>query len=197
MTSFWCRCCLQWTDFKFQLSGVTIFNFKQVNGTWVVTNLLNRSAGRSNQPELLFKIGPFTGFAKFHRKIPAPDSLFNQVLGWMPGDLLKWKLRYRCFPVNFAKILTASSLLIPLVAAASVKGKLWKPCKLFSPYILSVEGNAAHDKPNFNFKLIHIKLFACYLQISVSTTFEIMGGMKIKPMFTNFKDAVNFHELAR
>ena len=52
-------------------------------------------------------------FHKIHRKLPAPEPLFNKVTGLMPSTLLKkrsttWlkkRLWHKCFPVNFAKFL--------------------------------------------------------------------------------------------
>ena len=36
-------------------------------------------------------------------KIPVPESLFNKVAGLRPATLLKKRLWYKCFPMNFAK----------------------------------------------------------------------------------------------
>ena len=41
-------------------------------------------------------------FHIFHRKTPAPESLFNEVTG-QPATLLKKRLWHKCFPVNFVK----------------------------------------------------------------------------------------------
>ena len=45
---------------------------------------------------MFYKKDVLRKFCKIHRKIPVPDSL-NKVSGL---------LRHRCFPVNFAKLLT-------------------------------------------------------------------------------------------
>ena len=51
----------------------------------------------------------FSKFRKIYIKTPVPKSLFNKVAG----------LRYRCFPVNFAKILRTTFFTEHLLVAAS------------------------------------------------------------------------------
>ena len=41
---------------------------------------------------------------KIHRKIPAPESLLNKIVGLQPGTLLKKRLMRRCLPVNLPTI---------------------------------------------------------------------------------------------
>ena len=49
-------------------------------------------------------------FAKFTRKHMYQSLFFNKIEGLRPATLLKKRLVHRCFPVNFAKFLTAPSL---------------------------------------------------------------------------------------
>ena len=44
-------------------------------------------------------------FHKIHRKTPVLDTFFNKLAGLRPATLLKKRLWYRCFPVNFVKFL--------------------------------------------------------------------------------------------
>ena len=44
----------------------------------------------------------FLKFRKIHKKTPVPES---KVVGLRPATLLKKRLRHRCFPMNFAKLL--------------------------------------------------------------------------------------------
>ena len=44
-------------------------------------------------------------FAKFTGKHLCQSLFFNKVAGLRPATLLKKRLWYRCFPVNFAKFL--------------------------------------------------------------------------------------------
>ena len=47
----------------------------------------------------------FRNFAKFTGKHLYQSLFFNKVVGLRPATLLKKRLWYRCFPVNFAKFL--------------------------------------------------------------------------------------------
>ena len=42
-------------------------------------------------------------FHKIHRKTPVPEAFFNKVAGLRLATLLKKRLWYRCFPVNFVQ----------------------------------------------------------------------------------------------
>ena len=54
-------------------------------------------------------------------------SLFlNKVFGWRPAILLKKRLYYRCFPVNFSKLLRTPFDRTPQVTDSVYSQKLWK-----------------------------------------------------------------------
>ena len=53
-------------------------------------------------PEVFYKKGVLKNFAKFTKKRLYQSLLFNKVVGPRPATLLKRRLWYRCFPVNFA-----------------------------------------------------------------------------------------------
>ena len=44
-------------------------------------------------------------FHKIHRKTPVPETFFSKAAGLRPATLLKKRLWYRLFPVNFVKFL--------------------------------------------------------------------------------------------
>ena len=82
--------------------------------------LLRMMNNRSNRPEVFCKKGVLRNFAKFTGKHLCQSLFFNR-----PTALLKKRLWHRCFPMNFAKFLTA--LLFhrtPLVAASGVFRRL-------------------------------------------------------------------------
>ena len=58
-------------------------------------------------------------FAKFTRKHLRQSLFFNKVADRRSATLLKWRLWYRCFPVNFPKFLRAPSLTEHVWATAS------------------------------------------------------------------------------
>ena len=65
---------------------------------------------RSSNQRSSLRIGVLRNFAKFTGK-PLCQSLFlNKVAGVRPATLLKKRLRQRCFPVNFAKLIRTSFL---------------------------------------------------------------------------------------
>ena len=47
---------------------------------------------------------------KYHRKMPALESVFNKVGGIRTCNFITKELQYRCFPVKFAKFLRISIL---------------------------------------------------------------------------------------
>ena len=66
------------------------------------------------------KKGVLGNFTKFTGKHLCQSLFFNEVAGLRPATLLKKRLWYRCFPVNFAKFLrtlflqsTSGRLLLP------------------------------------------------------------------------------------
>ena len=78
---------------------------------WCVSEVLCARArptgiGRAICPGLFCKKGVFRNFAKFRGKHLCQSLFFNKVAGLRPAaTLLKKKLWYRCFPVNFTKFL--------------------------------------------------------------------------------------------
>ena len=65
---------------------------------------------KSSRPEVFYKKGVLRNFAKFTGKHLCQSLFFNKVAGLRPATLLKKRLWYRCFSVNFAKFLGTSFL---------------------------------------------------------------------------------------
>ena len=65
---------------------------------------------RSSHRMCSVKKGVLRYFAKLTGKYLCQSLFFNKVTGLTPATLLKKKLWYRCFPVNFVKFLTAPFL---------------------------------------------------------------------------------------
>ena len=61
-------------------------------------------------PEVFYKKGALTNFAKFIGKRLCQSFFFNEVTGLRLATLSKMELWHRCFPVNFAKFVKASFL---------------------------------------------------------------------------------------
>ena len=62
---------------------------------------------RSSRPKVFLKKTVLENFAKFTGKYHGWGLIFDKVSGLRPATLLKKRLRYRCFPVNYAKFLRA------------------------------------------------------------------------------------------
>ena len=60
---------------------------------------------RSSRLEVFCRKGVLRNFAKFMGKHLCQSLFFNKVPGLRPATLLKKRIRYRCFPVNFPKFL--------------------------------------------------------------------------------------------
>ena len=60
---------------------------------------------RSSDRRCSVRKGVLRNFAKFRGKHLCQSLVFNKVAGLRPATLLKKKLWYRCFPLNFAKFL--------------------------------------------------------------------------------------------
>ena len=58
---------------------------------------------RSSRPEVFCKNRSSWKFYKIRRNTFVPESLFNKVAGLSPVTLVKRRLWYKCFAVNFAK----------------------------------------------------------------------------------------------
>ena len=67
------------------------------------------SSYRSSRPEFCEK-DVLRNFAKFTEKHLCQSLFFNKVTGLCPATLLKKRLWYRCFPLNFAKFLGTTFL---------------------------------------------------------------------------------------
>ena len=63
-----------------------------------------RTAQMKMQKLITLRKGVHRYFAKFTGKRKYQSLFFNKVPGLRPVTLLKKRLWYRCFPVNFAKI---------------------------------------------------------------------------------------------
>ena len=74
---------------------------------------------RSSRPEVFCKKGILKNFVKFTRKHLCRSLIFIKVAG-LTRDFIK-RLRHRCFPVNFAKLLRTPFLEIPSLAASDDK----------------------------------------------------------------------------
>ena len=61
--------------------------------------------GRSSRPDVFCKKGVLRDFAKSTGKHLCQSLFFNKVAGLRPATLLKKRLWYRCFLVNFVKFL--------------------------------------------------------------------------------------------
>ena len=57
---------------------------------------------QNQPPEVFFKKGALTIFAKFTGKHLRQSLVFNKIADLRPATLLKTRLWRRCFPVNFA-----------------------------------------------------------------------------------------------
>ena len=64
----------------------------------------------SSRVEVFCEKGILRNFAKFTGKHMCRSLFLNKVTGPRPGTLLKRRLWYRCFPVNFVKFLRAPFL---------------------------------------------------------------------------------------
>ena len=82
---------------------------------------------RSSRPEVFCKNGVFGNCAKFTGKHLCQSLFFNKVAGLKPRTLLKNRLWYRCFPVNFAKFLGSVTGL--LVSFLGMLTTLFSFCK--------------------------------------------------------------------
>ena len=64
----------------------------------------------SSHQRCCIRKGVLRNFSKFTGKHLCQGLFFNTVAGLRPATLLKMRLCYRCFPVNFAKFLRTSFL---------------------------------------------------------------------------------------
>ena len=83
------------------------------------------------------KIG-FENFAFFTEKHIHQDHLFNKVADFQPAILLKKRLRYKCFPVNFVNFLRTSILKITCERLLIISMQSTKPYKPYCSKSLAV-----------------------------------------------------------
>ena len=62
---------------------------------------------------MIYKKGVLRNFTKFTGKHLFQSLFFNKIAGLKPPTLLKNRLWYRCFPVNFAKFLVSVTGIVP------------------------------------------------------------------------------------
>ena len=60
---------------------------------------------QKQSPEVFYKKNVLRNFTKFAGKHLCQSLFINKVAGLRPATLLKKRLWYRCFPVNFVKLL--------------------------------------------------------------------------------------------
>ena len=65
---------------------------------------------QKQSPEVFYKKNVLRNFTKFAGKHLCQSLFINKVAGLRPATLLKKRLWYRCFPVNFVKLLRTSLL---------------------------------------------------------------------------------------
>ena len=99
---------------------------------------------QETEPEVFCKKGVLRNFTKFTGKHLCQSLFFN---GLRPGTLVKKRLCYRCFPVNFVKFLRTSFLtehlwwlLLKKTCTEKTLATSWshtvKPCSRRKTYIL-------------------------------------------------------------
>ena len=88
--------------------------------------------------------GVLRNFAKFTRKNLCQSLFFNKVTSLRPTTLLKKRLWYRCFPVNFANFLRTPFLQI-------ISGRLLLPVILETFYEIVLAFLSVESKTNINF----------------------------------------------
>ena len=91
---------LKWKKIFSLVSKVLSFRTKHLRSCsylFYISSLI--SISRSSLPELFRQKGVLKHFRRIHEKTPVPES-----------PLLKNRLCYRCFPVNFAKLLSTPFL---------------------------------------------------------------------------------------
>ena len=82
---------------------------------WIdfVNTIFFGSFHSSIHSDMFYKTGLFKNFGRFIKKrLPVPEFLFDKVVHHQACNLTKKRLQYRCFNVNFAKLLKAPWFLI-------------------------------------------------------------------------------------
>ena len=96
---------------------------------------------KSTNRRCSLKKGVLKYFAKFPRKTPVLESLFNKIAGLEAYDFIKKTLQHRCFPVKLAKFLrtpffyrtpqVATSVLYESMEKVVKKTVFFKNCQIY------------------------------------------------------------------
>ena len=132
-TAVWLSLLLRWWWYKIN------YNDELFGGmaTWEKSR---KSYSQKQLPDVFYKKGVLKNFAKFIGKHLCQSLSFNKFAGLRPAALLKERLWYKCFPVNFAKFLrtpfftkhlwtTVSVFIAEIVARCFHHWKSLKRCK--------------------------------------------------------------------
>ena len=87
---------------------------------------------QKHSPEVFYKKNVLRNFTKFTGKHLCQSLFINKVAGLRPATLLKKRLLYRCFPVNFVKLLRTLFYRTPLDGCFCV----WNMPRYFTFHIL-------------------------------------------------------------
>ena len=96
---------------------------------------------KSTNRRCSLKKGVLKYFAKFPRKTPVLESLFNKIAGLAACNFIKKTLQHRCFPVKLAKFLrtpffyrtpqVATSVLYESMEKVVKKTVFFKNCQIY------------------------------------------------------------------
>ena len=96
---------------------------------------------KSTNRKCSLKKGVLKYFAKFPRKTPVLESLFNKIAGLEACNFIKKTLQHRCFPVKLAKFLrtpffyrtpqVATSVLYESMEKVVKKTVFFKNCQIY------------------------------------------------------------------
>ena len=86
------------------------FSFIKAGYKGLDVDIKSRIISRRSHPDVLCKKSILKNFTKFTGKHPGWSLFFSKVPSWRPATLLKKRLQYKCFPVNFAKFSRAAFL---------------------------------------------------------------------------------------
>ena len=135
---------------------------------------------KSSYQRCSMKKGVLRNFTKFTVKYLCQSLFFNRVVGLRPVNLLKKRLKHRCFPVNFAKFLRipflqdTSGRLLPKNADGNTKFHMtrlnpWKLTFLANKYKVKAKNFII---PIFYFLVLFLWWVACCNTSTSSFFFE-------------------------
>ena len=113
------RSLCRFSTYQLSLRVATFFEAKIFDNGKYKKHATNKI--RSSHPEVFCKQGVLRNFAKFAGKHMCQSFFFNKVAALRSANLLKKRLGYRCFPVNFLQFIRTSFFVETSLAAASVK----------------------------------------------------------------------------